>query len=74
MLSAKNWVASLYPNPTRGTAWLQVENLEGPVLVELYDGLGRQLSMREVEVGGMATIPLEVANLEPNLYFVKVTS
>ena len=67
---------ALYPNPTDGKLRLTVdEALQGKVLVEVFNLLGEKMMMKNIgQLPKSGTISLDLRQLAPGLYIVKLTT
>jgi len=69
----KNENPLLFPNPTSGNLTLQLpEALEGEVKMEVWDALRRVVWERTMQQGHSQLIPIDLEQLEPGLYVLKV--
>ncbi|RKY63876.1 MAG: hypothetical protein DRP99_03200, partial [Candidatus Latescibacterota bacterium] len=66
--------AYVYPNPTKGRAILRFKlGRYSRVKVQVLDGMGRSVKEKEEEMeGGMREVPLNLSELPPGLYLVRV--
>ena len=67
-------VSAVYPNPAAGAAAIDVRVATAqPVRVEVYDSLGRRVSVRDLEAASATTVTVDTAELAPGVYVVRVT-
>ncbi|MEL7119914.1 MAG: T9SS type A sorting domain-containing protein [Bacteroidota bacterium] len=67
------WEARLYPNPTNGNTWLQLDNVEGNIEVEVMSSIGQLLSRNVYNVYSGDRIQLDVNTIDSRVLFVKVS-
>jgi hypothetical protein len=65
-----NWDITLYPNPTDGNLNIYMDTpLEGDIVVEIYNTLGKQ-----VHVYNMNNSTINTASLLDGIYILRVTN
>lgn len=70
------YIASLYPNPARDLAYLEVGSLVGEdLMLTIHDAFGRLVSERNLRVASTnERVVLDVAAFAPGLYLVSITN
>ena len=64
----------LYPNPVRDIATFTVSGYEGNVSYSVVDLSGREMTFETVSVAGEAVHSVDVSNLVPGMYILRVTT
>ena len=67
-----DWQVHLFPNPANNSIWLQTENVNGPVNLELFNSLGRIVYAQSYEMVSEEKLRLDISNYNPGLLLVKV--
>jgi len=66
---------SLYPNPFSDYVYVAMEGMNEMVLVEIYDGLGQIVFMRQIETKDhMGAYKFDLSHLSPGVYMIHLTS
>ncbi|MEO1587775.1 MAG: M43 family zinc metalloprotease, partial [Bacteroidota bacterium] len=72
---ASSEYVTLYPNPTQGQLEIQLADLQGPVEVSLWNGLGQQLRAENWGVKGSSFLQTwNLETLNPGIYIFRVES
>ena len=64
----------LSPNPTVNSSTLWVGGNDEEVTISMFDSAGRLLWVRSNGMNGSRNIDIQVSNLRPGLYYIKVDS
>ena len=64
----------LSPNPTVTSSTLWVGGNDKEVTISMFDSAGRLLWVRSNGMNGSRNIDIQVSNLRPGLYYIKVDS
>ena len=62
------------PNPTFNSSTLWVGGNDEEVTISMFDSAGRLLWVRSNGMNGSRNIDIQVSNLRPGLYYIKVDS
>lgn len=64
----------VYPNPASQQVQLEINNVNGPVSVALYDAAGRTITSKTVTVSGGLTETLNLNGIASGLYLIRVAA
>lgn len=65
---------SLYPNPATDVINLELDQIDGPMAVQIYDLNGRKVIDYKNDKSNQSSYSLDVSTLESGVYFVKIQS
>jgi hypothetical protein len=66
---------AVYPNPTQGIIYIDVVSYNDPSLrIELFNILGEQVSVVQQSLPGSGIISLDLSDVRPGVYFVKIVT
>ncbi len=63
----------VFPNPSKGSFKVLIDNAEGKIICSITDITGREIISKEVSVNANSFIDFEETQLPKGIYFVKVT-
>lgn len=64
----------IFPNPSTGEIFINVENLKGQVLLEIYDISGKKVFSVEHNATELVNKPISLCHLQDGLYVVQLKS
>ncbi|NVO03868.1 MAG: T9SS type A sorting domain-containing protein, partial [Bacteroidetes bacterium] len=68
---------TLFPNPATDIIYIQIENKNTPISIEIFNSNGQKIIAQEFEYNtdliSAVCQPIEIKNLVQGMYFMKVT-